>query len=359
MLEVAFDYPQLQLIGLNQTVVNLLYTLDEQPTQPAALMRVVEIQRDCVTLHDGNMEHAARVLPWLIESLHAHASALAVGDWVITQTNDLGEHWVGQQLPPISHLARRANDGRRQPLASNVDTALLVMGLDLDFNPRRLERYIAFTRAAGINAVAVLTKADISPDAGEKLAELQARLPADIPILAINGLEEATCLTLMPWLAAGQTLVVLGSSGAGKSTLTNTLSQSDDQATGGVRKGDGRGRHTTTARSLHRLPGGACIIDTPGLRTWRPDTDEAGINAGFEDIDQLAAHCHFRDCQHRDEPGCAVREAIAPDRLRNYHKLIREARRGQQTALERKAETARWKAIGKAGTARHREKRGG
>ncbi|WP_188701529.1 ribosome small subunit-dependent GTPase A [Silvimonas iriomotensis] len=359
MLEVAFDYPQLQSIGLNQTVVNQLYTLDEQPALPAALLRVTEIQRDCLTLHDGHEEHNARVLPRLAEALHARATALAVGDWVIAETNALGERWVCQQLPPATHLARRANDGRRQPLASNVDTALLVMGLDMDFNPRRLERYVAFTRAAGVTAVVVLTKADISPDAQDKQTLLQTRLPADTPILAINGLDAATRQMLAPWLGAGQTLVVLGSSGAGKSTLTNTLSEAEMQATGGVRKGDGRGRHTTTARSLHRLPGSACIIDTPGLRTWRPDTDEAGINAGFDDIEQLAAHCHFRDCQHQDEPGCAVRDAVSPDRLHNYHKLIREARRGQQTALERKAETARWKAIGKAGAARSREKRGG
>lgn len=356
MFEVTFNYPQLQSIGLNQTVVNQLYS--NPVNEPAALLRVTEIQRDCLTVHDGADEHSARVLPRLADTLHARATALAVGDWVIVQTNALGERWVAQLLPPTKHLARRANDGRRQPLASNVDTALLVMGLDLDFNPRRLERYVAFTRAAGITAVAVLTKADISPDAADKLAELQERLPADIPVLALNGLDDATGQLLAPWLGAGQTLVLLGSSGAGKSTLTNTLSHATGQATGAVRSGDGRGRHTTTARSLHRLPTGACIIDTPGLRTWRPDTDEAGINAGFDDIDQLAAHCRFRDCQHQDEPDCAVRDAVAPDRLRNYHKLLREARRGQQTALERKTETARWKAIGKAGAARAREKRG-
>lgn len=359
MIDIVFDYTQLQTIGLTQTVINQLYAMTETPPAGSALLRVTEIQRDWLTVHDGNTEYPARTLPKLLTALHEQGTALAVGDWVIVQINELGERWISIQLPPASHLARRANDGRRQPLASNIDTALLVMGLDMDFNPRRLERYLAFTRAAGITAVAVLTKADIGIEVEQRLTELQQRLPSDVPILAVNGLADATRDTLAPWLGAGQTLVVLGSSGVGKSTLTNTLMTSDTQATGGVRHGDGRGRHTTTARSLHQLPGGACLIDTPGLRTWRADTDEAGINAGFDDIDTLSAHCHYRDCQHQDEPGCAVRDAIPADRLHNYHKLLREARRGQQTALERKAETAKWKAIGKAGNARSREKRGG
>jgi ribosome biogenesis GTPase len=189
------------------------------------------------------------------------------------------------------------------------------------------------------------------------LAEVRQRLPASVHALALNGLDAMAAAALGPWLGAGQTLVLLGSSGAGKSTLTNTLTGGAGQATGLVRADDSRGRHTTRARSLHRCPDGTCIIDTPGLRTWRPDEDEAGINAGFEDIEALAAQCRFRDCRHEAEPGCAVREAIAPDRLRNYHKLLREAKRGTETALERKVQTAKWKTIGKAGSERARQKR--
>ena len=157
---------------------------------------------------------------------------------------------------------------------------------------------------------------------------------------------------------AGQTLVLLGSSGAGKSTLTNTLLGRAVQDTGAVREHDSRGKHTTTSRSLHRLPGGACVIDTPGLRALRPDVDEATLAASFGDIEALAAQCRFRDCRHEDEPGCAVREGVA-DRLRNYHKLLREARRDTMTVLERQQQLAMWKARGRAARERMKKKRGG
>ena len=132
---------------------------------------------------------------------------------------------------------------------------------------------------------------------------------------AVNALDPSSAATLAPYLGAGQTLVLLGSSGAGKSTLTNALIGRAVQDTGAVRADDSRGRHTTTVRSLHRLPGGACVIDTPGLRGLAPDIDEAGLAASFEDIQSLASQCRFRDCTHADEPGCAVRAGVAPDRL--------------------------------------------
>jgi ribosome biogenesis GTPase len=295
-----------------------------------------------------------------VAQLNAQATALAVGDWVLVAQNALEEHWITHQLPPATHLARRANDGRRQPLVSNVDTALLVMGLDHDFNLRRLERYAALVIAAGVTPVVVLTKADLQPNAVERLAQARQRLPARVEAMMVNGLDPGSISALAPWCGPGQTLVLLGSSGAGKSTLTNTLTAGlADQATGAVRADDSRGRHTTRARSLHTCPNGSCIIDTPGLRTWRPDEDEAGITAGFEDIEALASQCRFRDCQHEAEPGCVVREGVLPDRLRNYHKLLREAKRGTETALERKAVAAKWKAIGKAGSERVKQKRQG
>jgi ribosome biogenesis GTPase / thiamine phosphate phosphatase len=150
---------------------------------------------------------------------------------------------------------------------------------------------------------------------------------------------------------------VLGSSGAGKSTLINTLAGNDVQDTGAVREHDSRGKHTTTARSLHRLPGGACVIDTPGLRALRPDTDEATLAASFGDIENLAMQCRFRDCLHGDEPGCAVRAGVPPDRLRNFHKLLREARRDTMSVLERRQVLAQWKARSRAGHARVKSKR--
>ena len=156
----------------------------------------------------------------------------------------------------------------------------------------------------------------------------------------MNATHESAAQALARYLGRGQTLVLLGSSGAGKSTLTNTLLGAHVQDTGAVRVNDGRGKHTTTSRSLHRLPGGACVIDTPGLRTLRPDGDERALVGSFADIESLAERCRFRDCRHLDEPGCAVREGIDPDRLRNFHKLLREARRDTMTALDRQRQVA-------------------
>ena len=158
--------------------------------------------------------------------------------------------------------------------------------------------------------------------------------------------------------SGGQTLVLLGSSGAGKSTLTNTLIGRAVQDTGAVREHDSRGMHTTTARSLHLLPAGACVIDTPGLRTLRPDVDEARLAASFGDVEALAGQCRFRDCTHGDEPGCAVRAGVDPDRLRNFQKLLRETRRDSMTWVERRQQLAAWKSRGKEARVRIKMKRG-
>ncbi|MGZ5847823.1 MAG: GTPase RsgA, partial [Ramlibacter sp.] len=139
--------------------------------------------------------------------------------------------------------------------------------------------------------------------------------------------------------------------------LTNTLLRSDVQQTGGVRSSDGRGRHTTTARSLHLCEGGACIIDTPGLRTWRPDADGHALAATFDDVQALAHGCRYRDCRHEGEPGCAVRAEVPADRLRNYQKLLRDAERGEQTPLQRIVLRRKWKTLRKAGTLRVQDKR--
>lgn len=352
---IAIDFASLRLIGLTQTIANQLSTLGEL-APGARLMRVTEVHRDAIVLHDGAQTCQARVQSRLLQALHAQQTSLAVGDWVLVDSAADGAHRISARLPPLTQLTRRAADGSRQPLASNIDTALLVMGLDHDFNPRRLERYIALAHAAGVAAVVVLTKADIGMAIDERMAQLRQRLPPDVPLMALNALSSQATSELAAWLCAGQTLVLLGSSGAGKSTLTNTLCASA-QATGGVRKGDGRGRHTTTARTLHQCAAGACIIDTPGLRSWRLDADEETLTAAFDDIDTLAQACQFRDCTHHAEPGCAVRDAIDADRLFNYHKLLREVRRSQQTPLDRIAERSRWKVLMKAASRRSRNKR--
>lgn len=353
----AIDFERLRAIGLAPRLLPRL------PAVQAAdhLLRVIEVQRDSVTLHDGDRAHRARVLPALHAALDG--DTLAVGDWVFAQRNPLAEWWVRERVPPFNQIARRLHDGRdkvqRAVLVANVDTVLVVMGLDHDYNPRRLERYLAFTRLAQVDAVVVLSKADLAGDERRAACEREARTlaPADVAVLAVDATDAGAADALAPWLGAGQTLVVTGSSGAGKSTLTNTLLGRAVQDTGGTRAGDGRGRHTTTVRSLHALPGGACLIDTPGLRTLRLDADADDVVTAFDDIARLAPLCRFRDCRHADEPGCAVRDGVAAARLKNFHKLQREAQRDAMSALERKALVATWKARSKAGRERARDKK--
>jgi ribosome biogenesis GTPase len=352
---IACDFAQLRSIGLQQAIASAASQLDlSSPT--AQLLRVSAVHRDSIIVHDGSQEHPAHIVPRLLHALLAQETILTVGDWIAAEPDAHGALWITAHLSPVTQIARRGNDGRRQVLASNVDTALLVMGLDGDFNPRRLERYLAIVLAAQVSPVVVLSKADVADDVPGKLAQLRQRLPSHVPLFAIDTRHAYDVAILEPWLGAGQTLVLLGSSGAGKSSLTNTLCAAG-QATNGVRHGDGRGRHTTTARSLHLCAGGACIIDTPGLRSWQADADADTLAATFDDIAQLAATCQFRDCRHASEPGCQVRGAVDADRLRNYHKLLRDARRGEETPLERIAARAKWKTILKAGQERSRQKR--
>jgi len=340
------DFQHLHRIGLPPALLEPLAAL--AAAHPASsVMRVTEVQRDALTLHDGTQEQPARALPGLLLRLSDEASPLAVGDWVLAERNPHREWWVHERLPPRTQIARRLHDGRdkvtRAVIVANVDTALLVMGLDHDFNLRRLERYLALTRLSGIGAVVVLTKADLCPDVESRCQAVRSLLPFGTAMVALNALGSETAERLAPWLLPGTTLVLLGSSGTGKSTLVNSLLNDERQRTGGNRKGDDRGRHTTTSRSLHLAPQGACIIDTPGLRTLRLDGESGDVGSVFDDITMLAPRCRFRDCRHEGEPGCAVRGSVAGERLASYHKLLREAERDTMSALERKARVAEWK----------------
>lgn len=361
------DPAPLRAIGLRPLLWQRLQALHDPATSTLPPdtwpMRVTEVHRDGYRLHDGHTDHAARARPRLLHDLDDADTGLAVGDWVLATRLADGAWWIEARVPPENHLVRRDADGRRHPVVSNVDTALLVMGLDDDFNLRRLERYLALVQGQGLPAVVVLTKADVAaarPGAvDEAVAALRRRLPGPIDVVAVDATAPAAAAALRPWLAPGATLVLLGSSGAGKSTLTNTLAGQALQDTGAVRSHDSRGKHTTTARTLVRLPCGACVIDTPGLRALRPDLDEARLGQSFDDVSRLAPQCRFRNCRHGSEPGCAVRAGVDADRLRNYEKLLREARRDTLSVLERREQLAQWKARGREGAARARLKRGG
>lgn len=359
---MQLDFERLRSMGLTPALANQAMAcaapLDQ--TLPLAAMRLTVLHRETVQLHDGEAVHTARVLPRLTRLLADEEDALAVGDWVLAAPDAHGQCWVHERVPAQTRLVRRDADGRRHPVVANVDTALLVMGLDADFNPRRMERFLALVQGSGVAPVIVLTKADTVADARalfSRMQTLRERLPAGVEMVAVDARDAEAADCLAQHTLPGRTLALLGSSGAGKSTLTNTLLGESRQDIGAVRESDGRGQHTTTARSLFRLPGGACVIDTPGLRALRPDADEAAVAATFGDVAALAPHCRFRNCTHREEPGCAVREGVDDDRLRNYHKLLREAKRDTMSALERQRQVAMWKARGRAGAARAKAKR--
>lgn len=353
-MDISECFDRLAPIGFTPAVAQAAALLEPLGTPH----RVLEVHRDGAQVSDGLAEHAARAHPGLLQELALADDGLAVGDWVIGERDAHGDLWLRARLPRSTQLVRRNAAGHRQVIVGNVDTALIVMGLDGDFNLRRLERYLALIGTDGIESVVVLTKADLCADVAAYSAALRERIGRHVAVHAVNALDRATTHALDTYCAPGNTLVAIGSSGAGKSTLTNTLVGDAVQSTAPNRAHDSRGRHTTSARSLHRLPAGGCLIDTPGLRGLRPDIGEAELAATFADIDALSTHCRFRDCTHGGEPGCAVQAGVPADRLANYNKMLRDVRRDTLTPLQRRDLLSTWKARHRAATVRMKMKRG-
>ena len=281
-------------------------------------VRLVEQHRSGFRVDDGTREFDARPLPPLLKRLQREDDGLVVGDWALCR-DDGG--WLAERLPRSSLLEREREEAERQRLAANVDTALLVMGLDGDYRPERLARYRLLALAAGVQPVIVLSKPDKSATVDALRGEIET-LAGDTPVRVLDPRQPGSVDALAPWLRPGQTLVLLGSSGVGKSTLTNTLLGREAQRTGATQALDDLGRHTTTARRLHRLPGGACLIDTPGLRELKLSRAQSRVEDKFEDVQALATQCRFRDCQHRREPGCAVTAALPAARIEAWRESL-------------------------------------
>jgi ribosome biogenesis GTPase / thiamine phosphate phosphatase len=275
----------------------------------------------------------------------------AVGDWVTLRQDGLV---IERVLERRTTLSRRqpGREANQQVLAANVDVVFIVTGLDRDYNPRRLERYLVVARESGARPVIVLNKADLADELGFDLEEVVMRtraLAGEAIVLPLSAMNDRSLEALAA--EPGETSVMIGSSGAGKSTILNRLLGVERQRTSAVRAGDDRGRHTTTARELFMVPGGWLLIDTPGLREVQLWASDEAVYAGFHDIQELAEVCRFRDCTHSGEPGCAVVNAgIDEARLANYHKMRRELEfleRKANPELERQTR-AKWKAIHKA-----------
>ena len=274
----------------------------------------------------------------------SRAELPAVGDWVaVRQRPEDGAVIVGV-MPRRTAFTRRAagEPTGEQVVAANVDVVFVVMGLDRDYNPRRLERYLLMARESGAAPVILLTKPDLSPDLSAHIRDVTT-LAGDIVVHVVNPKRGEGVEQLHAHLAPGRTAALLGSSGVGKSTIINRLVGVDVQRTREVRASDSRGRHTTTHRELVMLPGGGLIIDTPGMRELQLWDAADAVRETFDDIDALAAGCHFTNCRHRDEPRCAVKAAVAEgtlpaERLDSYVKLQDEL-----ATLARQQEERAWK----------------
>ncbi|OXM87294.1 ribosome small subunit-dependent GTPase A [Paenibacillus rigui] len=280
----------------------------------------------------------------------------AVGDWVwMTKLPGENKAIIHGVYPRLSKFSRKAagNTVEEQIVATNIDRVFLVMALNLDFNVRRLERYLLIAYESGAQPEIVLTKKDLCGDVASRIAEVEA-IAFGVPVHAVNSLTDDGVEPIVQSLAAGETIALLGSSGAGKSTLLNRLYGEERQRTGGVREGDDRGKHTTTHRELVVLPGGALVIDTPGMRELQLWEGSDAMSTAFADIDELALRCRFADCSHDSEPGCAIQAALADgtlqaNRYASFLKLQREAAYAKRRtdAAAARVEKERWKKIHK------------
>jgi ribosome biogenesis GTPase len=257
------------------------------------------------------------------------SGAVAVGDWVLA---DPATARILRVLARRSLLTRKAAgvEVRAQLIAANVDTLFIVSSCNADFNPARLERYVALALEAGVAPVIVLTKADLCADAAGYAARARALSPHVAGVVALDAKAPAALVALHPWCGPGQTVAFAGSSGVGKSTLVGGLI-GQRLATAAIREDDAKGRHTTTARALHLMPGGGLLIDMPGMRELALIDAAEGIAELFDDLEALAATCRYRDCAHAGEPGCALAAEVKagrldPARLERWQKLRREDR---------------------------------
>jgi ribosome biogenesis GTPase len=298
-------------------------------------------------------EQLARVAGRLRHDASGPADFPAVGDWVAVETAASGDARIRAVLPRATQFARRAagNPTEPQVIAANIDVVFLVSGLDNDFNPRRIERYLVTAWDSGASPVIVLNKADLVDDVDPYVREVE-QVAQGVPVDVVSAKRPASMDRLRGHLGRGRTAALLGSSGVGKSSIANALIGEELLRTRDVRASDSRGRHTSTSRQMVLLPGGGILIDTPGMRElqlW--DTGEP-VAGAFADVDTIGEDCRFRDCRHATEPGCAVIAAVeagtlAAERLESFRKL--QAEQQHQAAQQDERARLEIKRAGKIG----------
>lgn len=330
------------------------FAVQLDPTETLSPVRVMAVHRDRILVQGKDIDTA--IAPFTGNDENEEASA-TVGDWLLL---DDTRARAARLFERKSLFKRRAagRDRRLQLIAANVDTLFIVSSCNQDFNAARIERYLVLAEEAQVTPVIVLTKADLSATP-EDFVRGAARLLPGLLVEAVNALDPASTQCLKPWCKRGQTVAFIGSSGVGKSTLVNTLTGEAILATQAIRADDDKGRHTTTGRSLYRLPMGGLLLDTPGMRELQLTDVSAGLDGVFADIVALAQGCRFSDCRHESEPGCAVHRALTEgtldaERLKRWRKLLAEEAYNNESLAERHA---RNRSFGKMAKSIMREKR--
>jgi ribosome biogenesis GTPase len=326
--------------------------------------RVIIRRKNRYVLSDGVQEWVAEIAGSIHFTARTGGDYPAVGDWVVIRTRKKeGTATIHAILPRKSSFVRKIPGIREeeQVVAANVDTVFLVNGFDAGVNIRRIERYLVVVTSCGSRPVLILNKTDLDPNAGEIAAEVRNAFPS-VPVLATSATEESGLEEIVNQIPAGETAALLGPSGVGKSTIVNALLGRIHFATDEVRQADRKGRHRTSHRELVVLPSGGLLIDTPGMRELQLWDADEGVQETFDDIEELATGCKFRNCQHAGEPGCAVQTAVEegrldPGRLVSYAKLFKEAayQRRRTDKAEQLREKQRWKKLTSQHKRRYKE----
>jgi ribosome biogenesis GTPase / thiamine phosphate phosphatase len=330
---MSLNIQALSRLGWSALLQQQLSSEEMEQTTPC---RVMAVHRGEFFLSDGKEEQTLPIAGKRL--LEGDQHQITVGDWLLVSK----QTGAFVRLLERFSLIRRQSAGTgksQQMVAANIDTMFIVSSCNADFNLSRLERYLSIAYAAEVYPVIVLTKQDIS-DNPRSYADKARTLGANIFVELVNAHDPSTILGIQEWCKPGQTIALVGSSGVGKSTLANTLG-AKPQKIGSIREDDAKGRHTTTHRSLHPLINGAVLLDSPGMRGLGLADVGVGIETVFEEIHELSQKCRFSDCQHDQEPGCAVKSAIenkeiSQRRMRNYAKLSAEQERNAASISERR-----------------------